>query len=90
MVAPISLGIGDYLGIPYFDKVGHFVTWAVVTFSFTKVLTIRKSIFLAIVLSSVIEYMQYYVPNRTPSVGDAIANICGVLFIWLMFTTRDK
>ena len=72
------------------DKVQHatvffILAWLLNRSSDTKKHRIRNIIVLSI-FGIVIELIQYYVPNRTPSVYDALADIVGILLFQFLYT----
>jgi len=72
------------------DKIQHGTVFFILAMllnrsSDTKKHRIRNIIVLSI-FGIVIELIQYYVPNRTPSVYDALADIVGILLFQFLYT----
>lgn len=64
------------------DKIGHFIMMSIVTMEIAIFLTIRKAVFIAFMIGIVIEYSQYFMPDRSASIDDVLANTAGILFAW--------
>ncbi len=69
--------------IPIYDKLGHFLAYAVFSLNVSLLFLIRKQHFLALVIvflySLFIEYLQGFIPGREPSGLDLIANASGIV-----------
>lgn len=66
-------------GIPYADKIAHVTTYLLLTLVISRILPLWKTIVLLLLLSILTELAQTVIPNRSPQVLDAVANIAGVL-----------
>jgi len=75
---------------PYMDKVGHIVAYFVVTLLLSQYTTIRKSVFLAIVLGIALEGAQYFIPTRGVEVLDLVANLAGAVVCWGIVSVRNQ
>ena len=74
---------------PHMDKVGHFAMMFVVTVEISTFLTIRKGVFLAFLIGSVIEYSQHFTA-RSAALDDMLANTAGILFAWFLLTVFKR
>jgi len=82
------------------DKVVHFLAYGVLGFTLVRgfeVLLKRYvvwSLIIGVVYSGLSEWIQSYIPGRSASLSDLIANVLGVivcvLFWWNMATIRNK
>ena len=69
--------------LPMNDKIGHCLAYASLSFHLMLLSNSIKNkifgLFFAICYSLLMEYLQGFIPNRTPSMYDMIANTTGVL-----------
>ena len=83
VVVWLSLAPGDTIDTGLSDKLGHLVAYAALaacsTQAFEHGRTKLTSYAGLIVLGSVLEGLQAYVPGRYPSVADGIANAAGIM-----------
>ncbi len=74
----------------HIDKVAHFSEYTILAFlvvcglNYVRGITIRANLsitlFFGISYGLITEHLQKYIPSRTASFGDAMANVAGVLF----------
>ncbi|MBN1500932.1 MAG: VanZ family protein [Spirochaetes bacterium] len=69
------------------DKIGHFCAYAVLSFLCSFSFRNRKILFIAIniILGITIEFIQSFVPGRTMSFFDALANTLGIFTGFMLF-----
>ena len=67
---------------PYMDKVGHLAAYFTLTLLLSRVLTIRKAVFIAVLVGTGMEFVQTLTPTRTFEVLDIVANISGAVLCW--------
>jgi VanZ family protein len=90
-----------YLGFKWHDKVLHFIVFGILSFliarSFkkTKISSFNKYYMIwAVVLTGLYgfidEYHQYFVPGRSSTVGDWVADMLGAIAFVLMFYYRER
>ena len=72
-----------HLNIPHFDKFGHVSAFALMTYVIAKILTIRKAVFIVLILSTLLEYTQTFIPTRGAQISDVVANCAGIIFMWI-------
>ena len=70
---------------PMMDKVGHFMVSSMATIHLSHYMSPRKSVLVAFLIGSVIEYSQNYT-SRSASMDDVLANTAGILFAWFLLT----
>ena len=84
MLAPISLPHF----FPYMDKVGHFLVYAIITFMLSRVLTIRKAVFISVVVGAGVEFSQLFIASRDFEALDVAANTFGAVSCWFLSTQK--
>ncbi len=78
---------------PHIDKLFHFIAFAGVSFAFlfAYVELSRKLLFFSLsAIGLCIEIIQYYVPGRSFSWLDLLADCLGALFIYWIFPKRKE
>ena len=60
----------DVLHIAHFDKVEHLTASALVAFTLSQFISIRKSVIIAFLLFTGAEYLQVFLPDRTASISE--------------------
>ena len=72
------------------DKVCHFIGYTVLFLSISLWYDFRKKqffkFFVLFLYSVIIEIIQYYIPNRSFSYLDMVANATGLMFGWILVT----
>lgn len=85
-------GMDSGIKIPHLDKVAHFVVFAGLAFLLDMGFNIKKAY--AITLLSVygfaVEMIQDTLPTRTASIGDMVADVCGIFCYYLFLRTFLK
>ena len=83
---PVSLPLGY---IPYSDKICHILASGSVALVLSQFLSIRKSVLISFLLFTTFELLQIYIPNRSASIGDGLANTIGVLVAWFLYSKTN-
>ena len=85
------------VAIGKYDKINHFLAYAILSLNFGFISTKIRSYFIGIpfliAYGILIEFFQGFVPGRDPSFYDALANSAGVFlgfFIFLLFSRIKK
>lgn len=72
-----------------YDKINHFLAYAILSLNFGFISTKNRSYLLGIPLlisyGLLMEFFQGFVPGRDPSFYDALANTCGVLIGFIIY-----
>lgn len=89
----------SFFDMPYFDKVGHFVMYAVFVYLWAttfhlrvdKIKSARIAFYSSILLGIVLEYAQYFMASgRNFDIQDIIANISGSILGLIVFYKIEK
>jgi VanZ family protein len=75
------------------DKIGHFIAYSVLTINAGLLVSSKKWIgvgVLAFLLSTLLEFLQHYVPGRHTDYRDLIANGTGVVIGLVVLVTLSK
>lgn len=76
--------------IPYFDKVSHMMLFMLLTFVILRIIPVWKTVTLLILLGISTELAQIIIPNRSPELFDAVANITGVLVAYFVINIQKR
>lgn len=73
--------------IPHFDKVGHFIAFAGLSFLFDFAFALAKiwGIVAALIYGILVELIQSTLPNRQASIADIVADMTGCLVYYFVF-----
>lgn len=87
-------GSGLHLGIPHADKIAHFAlycawfllfAWALRRAGWSRVRTTATLLTVGTVYAAIDESTQAFVPGRTPSMTDFVADVLGLVVGWGIF-----
>ena len=78
------------IDIRFFDKIVHFTKYAIlailmvsgVNYSYKYYTPLKKVLFMLILAGGygiLMELVQWFIPNRVPSIWDVVANVAGIL-----------
>lgn len=75
-------------GIPFVDKIGHIIIFALATWALLRVFDLRLVMALMVVQLVVSEVVQgLFLPGRSGDIGDAIADAVGIAVGWWTWRT---
>jgi VanZ family protein len=75
--------------VPYADKPLHALAFGLLTYVFSKLFSIRKSVLIVLLVSVFLELSQYFIPYRGVQLSDGISNIAGIIVAWGWCHIRD-
>lgn len=76
--------------IPYFDKVSHMMLFMLLSFVISRIIPLWKTTILLILLGISTELAQIIIPNRSPEILDAVADVAGVMSAYLFIKLQTR